>query len=336
MEFNDDIKEELLKAGGGSRRLFWWNVALVTAGLAIVIIIFAGLSARKRSGRPPIESGKPVAPAAQPAVADAASLTQARARQPATRESGTPAPAATVQSQAIIDAAHELRVAGDLHKARDKCYELLAQPADEQSINAAEDMLGAINIELVFKPAPMPEKSDYLVQAGDSLAKIARKFGTTVDLIKKGNQLRGDVIRVGDRMRVFSVPMTVHISKKKNDLAVSADGRFFKRYRVGTGKHGSTPEGIFEINDKITEPPWWRPDGKVVPFGDKENVLGTRWMSLKPIENTDPVRGYGIHGTWEPETIGQQSSAGCVRMFNEEVEELYMLLPLGTKVVIEE
>ncbi len=115
-----------------------------------------------------------------------------------------------------------------------------------------------------------------------------------------------------------------------------AGDRFFKRYKVGTGKHGTTPAGIFVINDKIPEPPWWRPDGQVVPFGDKENVLGTRWLSLKPVEGTDPVRGYGIHGTWAPETIGKQASAGCVRLLNEDVEQLYVLLPLGARVVIEE
>ena len=44
--------------------------------------------------------------------------------------------------------------------------------------------------------------------------------------------------------------------------------------------------------------------------------------------------GYGIHGTVEPESIGKQVTAGCVRMRNEEVEQLYMLIPTGTQVKI--
>ncbi len=50
----------------------------------------------------------------------------------------------------------------------------------------------------------------------------------------------------------------------------------------------------------------------------------------------DPHADYGIHGTTQPETVGTQSSAGCVRMRNEEVEELFTFLPRGTRVVIEE
>ena len=58
-----------------------------------------------------------------------------------------------------------------------------------------------------------------------------------------------------------------------------------------------------------------------------ENLLGTHWLALN-------VRGYGIHGTWEPDTIGHQLSAGCVRMLNENVEELFTLVTLGTPVEI--
>jgi lipoprotein-anchoring transpeptidase ErfK/SrfK len=88
-----------------------------------------------------------------------------------------------------------------------------------------------------------------------------------------------------------------------------------------------TPVGDFKINDRIAQPTWWRGDGRAIPYGDKENLLGTHWLSLD-------IRGYGIHGTWEPDTIGKQASAGCVRMLNEEVEELYNLIPLGTTVTI--
>jgi lipoprotein-anchoring transpeptidase ErfK/SrfK len=48
------------------------------------------------------------------------------------------------------------------------------------------------------------------------------------------------------------------------------------------------------------------------------------------------VSGYGIHGTWDEASIGKAESAGCVRMRNAEVEQLYTLLPNGTEVAIEE
>jgi lipoprotein-anchoring transpeptidase ErfK/SrfK len=46
------------------------------------------------------------------------------------------------------------------------------------------------------------------------------------------------------------------------------------------------------------------------------------------------VPRYGIHGTWETNSIGKQSSAGCIRLLNDDVAELFLLLPLGTSVTI--
>jgi lipoprotein-anchoring transpeptidase ErfK/SrfK len=121
----------------------------------------------------------------------------------------------------------------------------------------------------------------------------------------------------------------VQVSKSKNILDLYLDGKLFKRYRVGTGEYSRTPVGEFKITDRIPQPTWWRPDGKAIPFGDPDNELGTHWLSLD-------IRGYGLHGTWEPDTIGHQASAGCVRMLNEEIEELFTILPIGTPVAIVE
>ena len=65
-------------------------------------------------------------------------------------------------------------------------------------------------------------------------------------------------------------------------------------------------------------------------------ALGTRWMALKGTESkTFMYRGYGIHGTIERDSIGTQASNGCVRMLNEQVEELFDIVPSGTPVLIE-
>lgn len=324
MASEDDLKENLLNPRP-THRAFWWNVGLVVMVLAIAAIVFNGVMKRRRAHAPEVPP-----PAAVPATANPAPAF--KVPEPAAAAL-PPSPGA---ANALLDQIRAIRAAGDRLKAREQCHELLARLTDVETVRAIEDMIGELNVELVSTPAAMPEKTDYVVKPGDSLARIAKQFGTTVELVQLGNQVRGNVIRPGDRMRVFSAPLTLRVNKTRNELVVFAADRFFKRYRVGTGKHGTTPAGVFVINDKIAEPPWWRPDGKVVPFGDKENVLGTRWLSLKPIEDTDPVRGYGIHGTWEPETIGKQASAGCVRLLNEDVEQLYVLLPLGTRVVIEE
>jgi len=95
---------------------------------------------------------------------------------------------------------------------------------------------------------------------------------------------------------------------------------------VSTGSNNSSPVGTFKITTKLTDPVWFK-SGAVVPPESPDNVLGTRWMGFD-------LAGFGIHGTTEPDKIGQQVTAGCVRMRNGEVEEIYTLIPLGTSVQI--
>ena len=93
------------------------------------------------------------------------------------------------------------------------------------------------------------------------------------------------------------------------------------------GKLGNNGKSLFKITSRIENPPWYRGDGKTIPFGDPENILGTHWLGLN-------VPGYGIHGTWDTNSIGKQASAGCVRLLNDEVAELFIMLPIGTPVTI--
>ncbi|MCB1194900.1 L,D-transpeptidase family protein [bacterium] len=195
--------------------------------------------------------------------------------------------------------------------------------------NQAVDRLSEVNIALLFSPVPTEESKAYTIHPGDSLAVIAQRHKTSVELIKESNRMKTNFIRPNDQIKVPTVTFSIEINKTTNELILNADGAFFKRYRVGTGKFNKTPVGTFRITNKLAEPIWYRPDGGVIPYGDPENLLGTRWMGIN-------FPGYGIHGTWDEQSIGFQSSAGCVRLLNTEIEELFKIVPVGTEVVITE
>lgn len=251
--------------------------------------------------------------------------------------SGEPAerePVAPSDVNEVLAEAREMETEGELGLARKKYMSLLDEGLPARVRRDAEGRVGTINIQLVMTPRAMPEKQDYVVQNGDQLGAIAAKFGTTIQLLQKSNEiLNRDKIRVGDLYRVFSGKFEITVSKSRNDLLVTVDGRFFKRYRIATGKYGKTPKGTFTVHNKDYEPDWYRAD-KVVPFGDKENILGTRWLGLKASGDTIRAGGYGIHGTWDDSSIGKAASAGCVRMRNPDVEELFIMIPLGTSVTV--
>jgi len=237
----------------------------------------------------------------------------------------------------MMDEAAQLAADDRFVEARAKYLDAIKQASDESVRRQIEGKLAPINIELVMSPRLMPEKQDVLVKPGDSLDRIARRFGTTTELIQKSNLLMNpNLIKSGDRLRVFTGKFELTASKSGHGLLATMNGEFFKRYKIGTGRYGKTPVGTFAIREKIKEPVWWRPDGREVPFGDKENILGTRWLSMRATGETEDVRGYGIHGTWAPESVGKASSAGCLRMLNNEVEELFTYIPVGTSVTIVE
>ncbi len=225
--------------------------------------------------------------------------------------------------------AARLQASGQTTAAREAARALLAGASEPHSIQKAEELLTAIHKQMVFGPLPMAEKIDHVIQRGETLGALADRHGTTVSLIMRANQLSGNLIRVGDRLRIFHGTLRVWVDKSDNVLKVYLNDDFFLRYRVGTGQHSRTPAGSYRITLRQKHPTWYRPDGKEIPYGDPENLLGTHYLKL----NTP---GIGLHGTWEPHTIGSQSSAGCVRLLNEHIEELHDLLPVGTAVEIVE
>ncbi len=264
------------------------------------------------------EAQVPAAGAPAPAAMAPAPMAAPQASSPATR--------------ARIEDARSAIEAGQLTDARATLNKIVANQPDPEAIK----LLGEVNMQLLKAPLMMPGKEYYVIQSGDYLQKIAKKYNTTVALLKTMNGLKSDTIRLGDRLLVFNSNFSIRVSKSRNELDLLLGGTVFKRYSVGTGKFGKTPAVEFAIIDKIVEPPWTRPsDNRQIEYGDPENVLGSRWMAIKSADHPE-LTGFGIHGTWERDSIGQQSSAGCIRMLNEDVEELFDLVPRKTSVTIVE
>jgi len=191
-----------------------------------------------------------------------------------------------------------------------------------------QEKIASIRMAILFSKIITPDSELYDVIPGDSLIKIANKYSTTVDLIKRANGLRSDLIMPGMRLKVQKVPFNIIVDKSQSVLTLLLGDEVIKSYIVSTGKNNSTPAGTFKIKDKLLKPVWYN-RGVAVPANSPENVLGSRWMGLTTEES-----GYGIHGTIEPESIGYQCTDGCVRMKNQEVEELYLIVPVGTSVTI--
>jgi len=114
------------------------------------------------------------------------------------------------------------------------------------------------------------------------------------------------------------------VSIPDRKLALLDSGKVVKIYQTAVGAPKSpSPTGSFKIIRRVVDPTW-SSNGKVAGPG-KSNPVGTRWIGLS-------IKGYGIHGTNAPSSIGRNASHGCVRMRNRDVEELYTMVSVGDSV----
>lgn len=120
------------------------------------------------------------------------------------------------------------------------------------------------------------------------------------------------------------------VNKSSNQLAYIVEGTIKEVYSVATGKSEEmTPEGEFTIVVKAINPYYRK---KNIEGGAKENPLGSRWIGFDALETDGRI--YGVHGTNAPWSIGHYVTAGCIRLLNEQVEELFDQIPIGTKILI--
>ena len=152
----------------------------------------------------------------------------------------------------------------------------------------------------------------------------------THEEIKKWSRLTAILVvaAVDAHARERSSARRIIVSIPDRKLLLVDGTRVLKIYDVAVGKPSTpSPPGVFRIVNRIPNPTYYRPSVVIGP--GKSNPLGTRWMGLN-------AKGYGIHGTNEPRSIGKAASHGCIRMRQRDLEELFNLVDIGVPVELHE
>ena len=131
-------------------------------------------------------------------------------------------------------------------------------------------------------------------------------------------------------------PGTIIISTSERRLYFVLPDHQALKYGVGVGRPGFTWSGVTVVANKRELPDWTppsqmllrRPDLPRHMVGGIENPLGARALYLGGTL-------YRIHGSNEPDTIGEAVSSGCIRMTNDDVTDLYQRASVGAKVIVE-
>lgn len=217
-----------------------------------------------------------------------------------------------------------------------------------QDADFVRDQLADLADRMVFSPEVFRGDvyaQEYRIADGDRLSTLPRKHGWKVDwlLLARINGIDDPRrIRQGQRMKVLTGPFHVVVDKSDYRMDVwmgdPEDPVYVRSYPVGLGEYNKTPTGTFRVRreSKLRDPEWTNPlTGDRYAASDPDNPIGEFWIGIEGAEpHLADVTGYGIHGTIEPDSIGQQRSMGCVRLLNEDVERVYELLVRPESVIV--
>lgn len=195
-------------------------------------------------------------------------------------------------------------------------------PAEREQLRPQMEELSN---RIYFSPQPHYFEP-HVIQNNEQLRQVAPKYSLSWQYLARLNNTDPKRIRPGQRVKVAPGPFHALVSIRSHELIIHNNGCYVKRYRIGAGKDRSTPIGTFKVLGKETNPTYYGPEG-VVKADDPNNPLGERWLDIG--------NSFGIHGTNEPDSIGQDKSRGCIRMTNEDVSEVYDFLVIGSEVKIQ-
>lgn len=129
-----------------------------------------------------------------------------------------------------------------------------------------------------------------------------------------------------------ALPLRLELNVTKRQVTLYRGEQAVKTYPVAVGKPGwETPVGNFKVAQMFEDPVWQNPfSGGQVAGGDPENPLGRRWIGFW----TDGKNWIGFHGTPNTASVGNAASHGCVRMYPQDIQELFSQVKVGIPVIV--
>ena len=281
----------------------------------------------------------PVAPAA-PATGVIGAPATTQTQQPASNAAGAGSVATPAAGTMALDEAIAM-VDRDPVRARAQLTRLL----EGSALSTADRMRGydainKVNAVLVFSNRVVNGDAysvNYRIEPGDSLARVAKAQKLDCDwrLVQRINGISNpNGLKVGQSIKLPKGAFHGEVRKSEYRLNMfmgeGPDRVMIASYPIGLGELNTTPTGAFIVRpkSKLIDPEWRNPrTGEFFQSNDPKNPIGERWVGLKGIEpHNKGFEGYGIHGTIDLESIGQQKSMGCVRMRPLDVEMVYEML----------
>ena len=215
--------------------------------------------------------------------------------------------------------------------------------------DAARSRLWELAQKTIFSPqvyAGDPYTFAYEFKQGERLADGGGKPGlvSTMDLqvpaaaIEMANKISAPRFEAGRKYKMIRGPFHAVVYKSAFAMDIylqrgNGPKTFIRRVAVGLGKDGSTPLGGWIVTDKNVRTPWYPPKGSglsgLIRYGEKDYAFGKKglWIKITGIDDsTRGEQGYGIHSTSDPSSIGKETSLGCIRLRDEDIDFVFNVL----------
>ncbi|MBN2021268.1 MAG: LysM peptidoglycan-binding domain-containing protein [Pirellulales bacterium] len=213
------------------------------------------------------------------------------------------------------DALRQNRLA-DAHRMLSQRYQMPGQSPTQ--IRQLEGLLDQLAGTVIYSREHMVEPP-HLVAPTDTLQSVADRYNVPAGLLAKINGLDPAApLRPGQELKVIRGPFAAIVDLNRCALTLfTVDGRYAGRFAIGAGPESAGQDGTFMVTDKT--------DISALGPGVSP-VYGTRWIGLG--------ERLGLHGTNAPQDVGRTMNQGCIALGQRDIEDLYDILSIGSRVVI--
>ena len=223
----------------------------------------------------------------------------------------------------------------EAHYALSTLYADPNLPADQ--LKQVTEMLDQLAGTVIYSRQSYLEPP-YSVQPGDTIDRVAQKYKVPWQLLARINGLmppgtpnndetvKDRPLPAGRELKVVQGPFDAVVQLDKRQLTLMVQNRYAGRFSIGIGRDQPTLDGQYIVGDKKLNPTYYGPDGITISPNDPKNPLGGAWIGL-----TDRI---GIHGAADPQSIGRDDNRGAICVSDRDLQDLYGILSVGSRVTI--
>ncbi|MBU4272596.1 MAG: L,D-transpeptidase family protein [Planctomycetes bacterium] len=178
----------------------------------------------------------------------------------------------------------------------------------------------------------------YFAKSGETIEQVARQYNVPWQLLARINGLmppgasnndeatKDQPLPEGMELKVIRGPFDAVVNLEEQELTLILQDRYAGRFPIGIGKDQSNIEGVYTVRDKILDPAYYGADGVSFAHDDPQNPLGEAWIGL-----TDRI---GIHGAGDSRDVGRNDNQGSICVGRRDIQDLYGILSVGSRVKV--